>query len=519
MNPEEQSIIDAMIADPAVRQRVAPASFAWFFPTYFSHYLKYETAPFHKEMIRVAESDTIRLAVIMAFRGSAKSTIFSLAYPIWSIIGRQQRKFVLILTETKDQARILMANLRNEMEYNEMLKRELGPFEDGEQWGAMSVVIPKYRARIMVASSEQAVRGIRHWENRPDLIIVDDIQTVDSVKSMEQRDKDYQWFTGEIIPVGDLGTKIVLIGNMLHQDSLLMRLAQEIKEGQRLGVVHYYPLVDEHDCILWTSKFPNMEAVEALRKTVVDDITWHREYLLNLLSASEQVIKPEWIVHYETDNPPVFEKFRYFATGIDPAISLKDMSDMTAMVSARVYGFGKKLRVVVLPYPVNEHLDFPRTLEKAKWLSDSIGKDEKPKLFVEHVAYQQSLTQQLVEDGYKAEGVELGGADKRTRLSLISALIQSGQVLFPKRGAEALIAQLTGFGAERHDDLADALVILLLKVMEDKKPSYDGPFPINISTKGFYDRGGHIGEDWADREDRKMLGGVNPRGHWTRLIG
>ncbi len=508
MNPEEQSIIDAMIEDASVRQSIAPKSFAWFFPTYFSHYLKHETAPFHKEMMRIAESDTIRLAVVMAFRGSAKSTIFSLAYPIWSIIGRQQRKFVLILTETKDQARILMANLRNEMEYNEMLKRELGPFEDGDQWGAMSVVIPKYRARIMVASSEQAVRGIRHWENRPDLVIVDDIQTVESVKTMEQRDKDYQWFTGEIIPIGDLGTKIILIGNMLHRDSLLMRLANEIRDGKRLGVVRYYPLVDEHNHILWPGKFPNMEAVEALRMTVVDDITWHREYLLNLLSASDQVIKPEWIPYYETDNPPVFERFRYFATGIDPAISLKDTADPTAMVSARVYGFGKKLRVVILPYPVNEHLDFPRTLEKAKWISDSLGKDEYPRIFVEHVAYQQSLTEQLVDDGYRAEGVQLGGADKREKLSLISGVIQSGKVLFPKRGAETLIAQLTGFGAERHDDLADALVILLLKVMEDKTPPYDGPLPIRISTSGFYDRPVSRNEDWADRDDRLIFEGL-----------
>lgn len=488
MKPEEQDILDALIRDPAVRQRVAPESFVWFLPTYFSHYLKYETAPFQKEMLRIAEDEAVRLAVIMAFRGSAKSTVFSLAYPVWSIIGRPHRKFPLILTQTKDQARIIMANIRNELEHNEMLKRELGPFQDDDQWGAMSVVIPKYRARIMVASSEQAVRGIRHWEHRPDLIIADDVESIESVKTMEQRDKDYAWFTGEIIPVGDRGTKIILIGNLLHQDSLLMRVSREIEEGKRSGIVRRYPIIDDQDHILWLSKFPDMAAVEALRRTVVDDVTWYREYLLKLLSPSEQVIKPEWISHYEIDNPPTFERFRYFATGIDPAISLKDTSDPTGMVSARVYGFGKKLRVVVLPYPINEHLDFPRTLEKAKWLSDNLGKDEKPKIYVEQVAYQQSLTEQLVEDGYTAEGVQLGGADKRTRLSLISALIQSGKVLFPKRGAEALIAQLTGFGAERHDDLADALVILLLKVMEDKNEPFGGPFPLHLDKRGFYDR-------------------------------
>jgi phage terminase large subunit-like protein len=50
----------------------------------------------------------------------------------------------------------------------------------------------------------------------------------------------------------------------------------------------------------------------------------------------------------------------------------------------------------------------------------------------------------------------------------VSHLIQSGQVLFPRLGAENLILQLTGFGKESHDDLADAFAILMLKTAELK---------------------------------------------------
>ncbi len=46
----------------------------------------------------------------------------------------------------------------------------------------------------------------------------------------------------------------------------------------------------------------------------------------------------------------------------------------------------------------------------------------------------------------------------------MSDLVQSGKVLFPKEGADALIGQLTGFGTERHDDLADAFSILLTNI-------------------------------------------------------
>ena len=43
---------------------------------------------------------------------------------------------------------------------------------------------------------------------------------------------------------------------------------------------------------------------------------------------------------------------------------------------------------------------------------------------------------------------------------MTTAAIQSGHILFPQRGAEELIGQLTGFGVEKHDDLADAFSLV-----------------------------------------------------------
>jgi len=47
-------------------------------------------------------------------------------------------------------------------------------------------------------------------------------------------------------------------------------------------------------------------------------------------------------------------------------------------------------------------------------------------------------------------------------------MVQSGKVLFPKKGAERLIEQLVHFGMEKHDDLADAFAILLAGIQENK---------------------------------------------------
>ena len=56
--------------------------------------------------------------------------------------------------------------------------------------------------------------------------------------------------------------------------------------------------------------------------------------------------------------------------------------------------------------------------------------------------------------------------DKRTRLALTAPLIQSAKVKFPKKGAEEIIRQITGFGVEKHDDVADAFSMLINKIAE-----------------------------------------------------
>jgi phage terminase large subunit-like protein len=84
---------------------------------------------------------------------------------------------------------------------------------------------------------------------------------------------------------------------------------------------------------------------------------------------------------------------------------------------------------------------------------------------VENVQAQDFLVQELKRQLLPVMGVRPQG-DKRERLSLASKFVFNGNVLFPRQGAEELIRQLIGFGLERHDDLADAFSMLVLKTVE-----------------------------------------------------
>ena len=460
---------EKLMKSARVRRAITKESLGLFFQIYMAQYATYPFAKFHYEMFSLAEDEAVKLMTVMAFRNSGKSSVLNTAYSIWSVLGKPQKKFVIIFSQTQAQAKQHFENLKVELQSNSLLKRDLGPFstEDGE-WGGRSIVLPKYGARIMLASSEQSIRGIRHGANRPDLIICDDVEDIASAKTKEGRDKIFQWFTGEVLPAGDEKTKVVVLGNMVHEDSLLARLQEAIYEEDMPGVFRSYPLLTENETCLWPERYPEKKEVDALKGKIGDEVAWQREYLLHIIADADRVIERGWIQYYD-QLPPIDRQFSFGAIGVDLAISQKSSADYTAMVSAAVFTINKRRVMYILPRPVNERLSFPDTIEKVKNVYSLQPKPKSTTILVENVSYQAAMWQELNRQGYNAKPFDLRGQDKRTRLALLSELIKNGTVLFPKEGAKDLINQIVNFGVEKHDDLADAFVACITFAREKKE--------------------------------------------------
>ncbi len=452
----------------AARQYATRGSHLIFFHIYFAHYIKYAIAEFHKDIFRITEDALNRLAMIVAFRGSGKSTIVTFSYALWAILGVQQKKFVLIICQTQAQAKQHMTNIKYELEDNQLLKSDMGPFREetgGEQWAISSLVFQNTGARIMIASLEQSVRGLRHHQHRPDLIILDDIEDVNSTKTMESRNRTFEWFTREIVPLGDIGTRTIIVGNLLHEDSLVMRLKRKIDEKEMSGVYRWFPLLDAEGICAWPGKFDIQQKIDELRQSVANELAWRQEYLLEIVSDHTRVVHPEWIQYY--DEIPKREHKDAAIVGVDLAISQKATADCTAMVTLVTQSYGSKLRAYVLPNPVNDRLTFPDVVQTAAALKANIKAHncESPEFYVESNGFQEIYVQAFGQAGCRVEGVKQF-SDKRSRIALTTDLIKNGIVKFPKTGCEDLILQLTGFGRENHDDLADAFATAMMAVME-----------------------------------------------------
>ncbi len=497
-----KELIETIIKDREVRRALTKESHEYFFPVYFGEYIKYPSAPLHTEMIKITENTDEQLSVVVAFRGSAKSTIFSLSYPIWAILGKQQKKFVLIVSQTQVQARQLLTNIKEELTNNHLLKSDLGPFEEpDDEWRAASIVLPQYGARIMVASSEQSIRGIRHKSYRPDLIILDDIEDIASSKTKEGRDKTFRWLASEVLPAGDVTTKVILIGNLVHEDSVIMRLRQKIKLKEIKGSFSMYPIMDEQGVSLWPGKFPTPESLKNEETKVLNPQAWFREYLLKIIPEEGQVVFPEWFQYYDTLPTKHQRAYRCTYSAVDLAISQKDSADYTTVVTAYVYGRADKIRIYILPNPINKKLSFPAQVEMLKGHAAIALPNSSDKLFVESVAYQDALPQMLKTQGVHAIGVKPQN-DKRTRLALTTSYIQSGRVKFPQKGCEDLIQQLVGFGIENHDDLADAFSLLILQIAE--RHLNESTWMICFLGGSSYDKNGTIYyDDYIDVETGK----------------
>lgn len=420
----------------------------WFFHIYFAKFVKYPSAEMHREWCRLMEDEKIKFLEIIGFRGSAKTTYAMLALPIWAIItGRKH--YVMILGDTWNQIKEHIANIRYELEENKLLINDFGPFEGKDLWTATDIVIPKYNAKISARSTGQKVRGARYKQWRPDLIIADDVENLESVRTKEQRDKTYKWFTGDVLNAGDIPTRFILIGNLLHKDCLTARIKKEIEEGKRDGVVKEYPLIDSRGRITWRGKYPDKKAIEKKKREVVDLRTWQREYLLKIVPEEGQVVEDEWIRYWDT-----LPKMRAIAIGTDLAISKKEVADYTAIC---VIGLGKDKNFYNLK-SIQGKWNFFEAMEKISEIYFSYKKENKTipvVLGIEDVAYQRAAIEYLKKEyGIPARAVERV-KDKRARLEVKAPFIKDGMVYFSKDD-EDLIIQLTGFGIEAHDDLVDA---------------------------------------------------------------
>ncbi len=474
-------IIKRMHNDRDIRRAITKRSFEAFFGYYFGDYLEYESAPFHTQMFKLCENDNTKLIVIKGFRESAKSTLMAQAYPIWAAISGRAKEIVVI-SKTQMLARHLLKNIRAELEENKWLINDFQPYDFMEdQSGAYAVTLKRYHSEIIAVSRDQGIRGIRHRQHRPGLIVIDDADDLASVKTQESRDDTWNWLMRDIIPLGSKNTKMVVLGSPLHDDSMIMRLSKSIADGLMKGVALHIPIVDDAGKPTWPAKFPTQADIEEARSKM-DELAWQREMMLKIVPENGQIISREDISFYDEQPLRSDSKSEFIERigSIDFALKDKQSADFTAMVEGDIYGYDQERVIYIQPNPLNKRLESHQALNEAVLRSNPPGSKYPNKLVVEDVGASIVFIDLLKQSHIPVQSFQLKSQDKRERFSIAASWIKTGRVKLPRHGCERLIEQIVGFGTERFDDLLDALVQLIIYVMENNGGKMGGIVSIDL---------------------------------------
>ena len=418
----------------------------------------------HNEIFKVLDDDSIQQAVIAAPRGTGKTTIDTIAYPAKKILF-QDKKFIVPISATATKAVMDGENLKRELIQNRVIKELFGPMKSDsfskEQWITQNGIM------VMPRGAGQQVRGILYDRYRPDLIIADDLEDPEAVKNEDLRAALREWWFSDVcnsINRSQKDWKIVIVGTVLHEDSLLIHL---------LNDPDWYGVRLELCGADLKSNWPDFMSDDEVRKLYESHTRrgqldlFSREYQNLPVSAEDATFKQEYFKYYLETDSDFLERLRL---GKIETILIVDPAKTTKMHSA-------ESAIVVVGLDTENQRVYVRDVVSGKFhpdeLYDHIFKLStrfKVRVFgVEVTGLNEFITQPIRNEmmkrglGYPNEMVELKarGREKSDRVRALVSYYRQGHMFHNESACRGLEAQLMSFPRSALWDQMDALAYFI----------------------------------------------------------
>jgi predicted phage terminase large subunit-like protein len=413
------------------------------------------------------DPERTRVIIVMP-RTWFKSTLGSIAYPIWRVINNPEIR-ILICQNSHNNAIKKLASIKQIFQKNKLF-RLLFPdiLPDGtSRWSGECLEV-KRNGTHPEGTFEAAGTGTATTSRHYDLIVEDD--TVSPEKdSMElemqmptaaEIEKAIGWHKlATPLLIHPLKSKIVIIGTRWCEEDLIGYVSENYKNyhvitravREKNGV----PTSKEAGGLpAWPGRF-NEAVLEEIEKTLGPYM--FATLMMNLpTSAGNMVFKREWIRFYDSVN----KNKLLIITSIDPAASDKESTgdpDYTSIVTTGVNPENGHIYVLDV---VNQRLNPGETIDKLFWVYELY----KPlTVLVESVAYQRTLKywieqkQRKLNTRFVVEDVPNARVSKIDRIRALQPFF-ADMMIHVRPFMDELQRQLLNFPAARgHDDVVDAL--------------------------------------------------------------
>lgn len=171
----------------------------------------------HGGIIHALESPSERKLIVVP-RGCLKSTIASVAYPIWMLLKNPDLR-IMIDSELYSNSKNFLREIKAHLE-SEPLTNLFGQFKTDKVWNEGEITIGQRKKPLKESSITCSGVGAQKTSQHFDLIICDDLSSPTNSHTPESREKvinHYRMYTSLLDP----GGICVVIGTRYHQADII----------------------------------------------------------------------------------------------------------------------------------------------------------------------------------------------------------------------------------------------------------------------------------------------------------
>ena len=441
----------------ATRIARAQKDYSYFVQAYFPHLATKKCAKFQLDAANYIKKSNNTRAVFEWARGHAKSSHISLLIPLWLKIQSPREINVMILvSKSYDAAERLLADLQAELQYNELFKSDFGEQVKDGSWadgefrtadGCMFVALRR----------GQSPRGLKDRGQRPDYIVIDDIDDDEMVRNPKRVSDILDWCLTALAGTMAMGRgRFVMVGNRIAKDSVLSRLAE------RPGIYHTtVNALDKHGNPSWSENYTKAE-ISGIRN-FVGERRFQKEYMNNPITEGAVFLQKHIRYGAMLSN---FRQYKSLICYTDPSFkdSVKADYKATMLMGETPTGEFHLLKAYADQCSVSSMIGWHYDIHK--YIAGRV-----PTLYY----MESNFLQDLLLDEFKKTGRMLGvhipirgdsrkKPDKFARIEALQPLFERGLIIFNEAernspGMRILEEQLLMFekGSRANDDAPDAL--------------------------------------------------------------
>lgn len=329
-NVQSQTVVNRAEseADKQARIRRAREDYAFFVNYYFPHYTDdpatgrhTESAAFHIDAAKRIRKNRNFKAVLKWARGHAKSTHLDIMIPMWLKCQEVRELNVMVVVgKSQDNANTLLADLQAELQYNQRYINDFGVQYNAGDWQEGEFVTADGCA-FFARGRGQSPRGLRYRSNRPDYIVIDDLDDDELCENERRVGKLVNWVKEALFGALDGGRgRFIMVGNLISKNSVLAYIAAT--EGVYVSQVD---AIDKQGRVAWAAKWSIGEVREMER--FMGYRSFQKEMMNNPITEGA-VFRHDWI---RWKRLPKLTQYDHLVAYCDPSFKGTTKNDYKAI--------------------------------------------------------------------------------------------------------------------------------------------------------------------------------------------